>query len=153
MPLFRKRGNGEDEERDSSRDRFLNQQDILDRLEEEIFRADRFGRALVILCVVPQLVPGESPAAGEIAFARDVVAAQLRFSDRVGTLEDGTLVAVLPETEATSARVVAHRIAADLTVRSTGANRRNWLVGASTFPDDGSDPPAMVAAAMGRAQR
>jgi len=131
----------------------LEEQDILDRLEEEIFRADRYGRPLVVLCVVAQRVPGEALRPGETAFAVEAVSAQLRFSDRVGTLDDGTLVAMLPETDPAVARVIAHRVAADLAVCSVGANRRNWLTGTSMFPEDGADSLAMVQAVIDRADR
>jgi hypothetical protein len=49
------------------------------------------------------------------------------------------------------ARAIAHRIAADLTTRSTATFARKWSVGASTYPDDGEGPPAIVMAAMTRA--
>ncbi len=152
MPLFKRRGQG-DEPSEPSPARVLNLQEIFDRLEEEIFRADRYGRPLVVLCVVAQRIGDEAPPPAEAARAADVVDAQLRFSDRVGLLADGTIVVVLPETQADAARVVAHRIAADLAVRSAGASRRNWLVGTSTFPDGGADPPTMVQSALDRAQR
>jgi GGDEF domain-containing protein len=156
MPLFKKRRNDDDDtpaDAPGAADRLLDQTEILDRLEEEIFRADRYGRSLVVLCALPQLTTGEALGAAGIATAWEALSAQLRFSDRVGILNDGAFVAVLPETDAQSARVIAHRLAADLTVRSTGANRRNWLVGIGEWPVDGSDPPALVEAAMSRAQR
>jgi hypothetical protein len=155
MPLFKRRGRegGQGEESPQSVPRILNLQEIFDRLEEEIFRADRYARPLVVLCLAPQRIAGEAPQPGEIASAADFVSTALRFSDRVGVLTDGTIVAVLPETRPDVARVIAHRIAADLAVRSPAGTRRNWLAGTSTFPDDGADPPAMVQAALGRAQR
>jgi hypothetical protein len=155
MPLFKRRGReGEPgDEPPQGAPRIFNLQEIFDRLEEEIFRADRYARPLVVLCIVPQGVVGEVPQPGEIAAAADFVSTTLRFSDRVGVLTDGTIVAVLPETRPDVARVIAHRLAADLAVRSPAGTRRNWLAGTSTFPDDGADPPAMVQAALDRAQR
>lgn len=155
MPLF-KRHEREGEPGDEpprSASRILNLQEIFDRLEEEIFRADRYARALVVLCIVPQRIAGEAPQPDEIGSAADFVSTTLRFSDRVGVLTDGTIVAVLPETQPEVARVIAQRMAADLGVRSPTGSRRNWLAGTSTFPDDGADPPAMVQAALDRAQR
>lgn len=155
MPLFKRRGQEgkPGDEPPQGAPRILNLQEIFDRLEEEIFRADRYARPLVVLCIVPQRIVGEAPQPGEIASAADFVSTTLRFSDRVGVLTDGTIVAVLPETQLEVARVVAQRIAADLAVRSSAGTRRNWLAGTSTFPEDGADPPAMVQAALDRAQR
>jgi hypothetical protein len=154
MPLFKRRdpaGRPEDELSPPAT-RVLGQQDILDRIEEEMFRAERYGRPLAVLCALPQRLPNEAPERQEMLRAADAVTAQLRFSDRVGTLEDGTLVAVLPETPADVARVISHRIVADLAIRGAGASHVKWFVGVSTYPDDGSDPPSMVVAALKRAQ-
>jgi hypothetical protein len=136
---------------DATPSRILAEREILDRIEEEIFRAARYSRPLVVLCARAQLLTNEALSAAEINGAAETVGAQLRFSDRVGTLADGSVVAVLPETTMAVARVIAHRIAADLTLRSSGSASRKWSVGASTYPDDGADPPAIVMAAMTRA--
>jgi len=154
MPLFKRRGRDEQDGggQPPGAARILNLQGILDRIEEEIFRAERYGRPLVVLCFVPQRL-ADVPDKREIASAADFVSNELRFSDRVAVLTDGTIVAVLPETQPAVARVVAHRIAADLVVRSAGDTHRNWLAGASTFPDDGANPPALVQAAIDRAHR
>ena len=82
----------------------LNLQAIFDRLEEEIFRAERYSRPLAVLCIVPQRVVGEVPQPGEIASAADFVGSKLRFSDRVGVLTDGSILAILPETPLEVAR-------------------------------------------------
>ena len=130
MPLFKRRGRDEQPGDDSppAVARILNLQEIFDRLEEEIFRAERYARPLVVLCIVPQRL-GEAPDAREIAAAAAFVSSTLRFSDRVGVLTDGTIMALLPETQPEVAGVVAHRIAADLVVRSAAGTQRNWLAG------------------------
>jgi hypothetical protein len=153
MPIFKRRDPSHDDSTpgDATPSRILAEREILDRIEEEIFRAARYGRPLVVLCARAQLLTNETLSAREAAAAAEVVGAQLRFSDRVGTLADGSVVAVLPETTMAVARAIAHRIAADLTTRSTATFARKWSVGASTYPDDGEDPPAIVMAAMTRA--
>lgn len=156
MPPFKRRGKGDDAqdpEPSFPAARILSQQDILDRLEEEIVRAGRYSRALVVLCVVPQRPAGEALRPGETEFAAEAVSAHLRLSDRVGTLNDGMLIATLPETDIAVVRVIEQRVAADLAVRTAGGNRRNWRTGTSVFPEDGADPPALVQAAIDRAQR
>lgn len=154
MPLFKRRGQNEEPDGAPPGDsaRVLDLQDIFDRLEEEIFRAERYGRPLVCLCIVPQPPPG-APMQTELASAADFVSKELRFSDRVGVLTDGTIVAILPETQPAVARVVGDRIAGDLVMRSTGTTHRNWHAGTSAFPGDGADPPSLVQAAIDRAQR
>ena len=66
----------------------------------------------------------------------------------IGELRTGSLIAILPETDWTDARVVAQRIANDLTVRSSAVTTRKWKAGVSGFPDHGADPPTMVQHAM-----
>ena len=153
--MFKRRGQNEEPDGapPGGTARVLNLQDIFDRLEEEIFRAERYARPLVCLCIVPQSLPTGAPTQAEIASAAEFVITELRFSDRVGVLTDGIIVAVLPETQPAVARVVGHRIAGDLVTRSTGSTHRNWLAGTSAFPDDGADPPSLVQAAIDRAQR
>ena len=154
MPLFKRLGQNEEPDGPppGGSPRVLNLQAIFDRLEEEIFRAERYARPLVCLCIVPQSLPG-APTQAELGSAAEFVSKELRFSDRVGVLTDGTIVAVLPETQPAVARVVGDRIAGDLVMRSTGTTHRNWHAGTSAFPDDGADPPSLVQAAIDRAQR
>ena len=153
MPLFKRDAQKESGEQHSLASmRVLNQEGIFDRLEEEIFRAERYGRALMVLCVLPQRLPGEDPQPKETTLAADALSGRLRFSDRVGMLDDGTLVVLLPETSGDAARVVAHKIVADLAIRGSGLGHAKWLVGTSTFPEDGTDPSSMVVAAFQRAK-
>ncbi len=154
MPLFKRRTDDGEPGAPAdapSRSRVLSEPDILDRLEEEIVRATRYDRPLVVVCAVPQLLPNQSLGHEEIATAAEAIGVRLRFCDQIGALRDGTLVALLPETDAASARVVAHRLAADLVVRSAGQERRNWRAGVAQVPEDGADPPTVVRAAIARA--
>jgi hypothetical protein len=152
MPLFKRRGHEHQVDEPAGTSRVLTQREILDRLEEEIFLAERYGRSLAVLCVLPQLLPAEALDPVELATAADAVNARLRFSDRVGVLDEGTLVLVLPETSGDVARVIGQRIASDLGIRSAAAGHRKWLAGTGTFPEDGADPPTIVVAALQRAR-
>jgi hypothetical protein len=127
----------------------LRQHEILDAIADEIGRAHRNNCSVTVLCVVPQALRSKALQPMETALAADVVSAQLRFSDRMGSLSDGTLVIVLPEAPRDDAHVIASRIAAQLAMRGSGAR---WRVGTSAFPDDGVEPSTMVAAALQRAQ-
>lgn len=153
MPLFKRReedakaGDGSPK----ALARILSIEDIFDRLEEEIVRVQRYGGALSVFAITPQRLANALDER-EGASASEFVRTQLRFNDLVSVMTDGTVVAILPETEFDGARVVAHRIASDLTVRSTAERHRKWLSGVSAFPTDGEDPPALMQSAIDRAQ-
>ncbi len=149
MPLFKRRDDQPPEatEETPAWGRALCEQEIRAELGVEVWRAGRYGRPLSVLCVVQQLLVGEALVAGEIEAVAAAVRPQLRLSDRLGTLADGRLVAVLPETEGAGARVLAQRVAMDLAIRSAGAHRRNWLGGSSTFPEEGTDEATLIEAA------
>lgn len=78
---------------------------------------------------------------------------QLRDVDHVGLLNDGSFVAVLPETEQHAAHVAALRIASELTLRSGAVRQRNWLVGAAELWAECDSPDALLAAAVANAIR
>ncbi len=132
----------------------MSEHDIFNRLEEEIARAERYGRYLSIICLLPQRLVVETPRPEEIDLAAEAVRDHLRFSDQIGRLGDGTIVVILPETQGDTARVTAHRMVADLAVRSRapGWGHAKWLAGVSTVPDDGRDPPTLVTTALHRAE-
>lgn len=149
MPLFKRREEQPPEATAAppAWERSLCEEEIRAELGVEVWRAGRYGRPLSVLCVVPQLLVGEALVAGELEAVAAAVRRQLRLSDRLGTLADGRLVAVLPETDGAGARVLAQRVAMDLAVRSAGLHRRNWLGGSSTCPEDGTDKATLIEAA------
>ncbi len=157
MPLFKRREQAEHNEVPAapaaSTRRILSEPEIREHLDEEAGRARRYGRPLIVLCLVPQKLPGEVLRPGELESVADIVRTHLRQSDRVGALDTGVLVAVLPETDFAGARVAAHRLSADLAIRSTGTQARNWLPGVAEFPADGEDASALIDSAMARAHR
>lgn len=155
MPLFRRHEQKAElgDQPSPPATRILSQNDIFDRIEEEISRAQRHGRFLSVLCVLPQRLPGEEPEPRETTLAADVVSAELRLQDCLGRLDDETLVVVLPETSADAARVIAHRVVSDLAIRGGGLGHAKWFVGASSFSDDSADPPEVVSIALRRARR
>lgn len=106
-----------------------------------------------MLCLIPQKLPGEVLRPSELESVADIVRTHLRQSDRVGALDTGALVAVLPETDFAGARVAAHRLSADLAIRSAGTHARNWLPGVADFPADGEDASALIDSAVAKAHR
>jgi hypothetical protein len=80
-------------------------------------RRHRPRGASSLLTLEPQLLPGERLAPAEHAVAERVLSSQLRGSDRVCTDADGSFVIVLANCSGDNARVVAHRIGAEVTLR------------------------------------
>lgn len=157
MPLFKRREHTEDNEEPAaqaaSSRRILSEPEIREHLDEEAGRARRYGRPLIVLCLVPQKLPGEVLQPGELESVADIVRTHLRQSDRVGALDTGALVAVLPETDSVGARVVAHRLSADLAIRSAGTHQRNWLPGVAESPAEGEDTSSLIDSAVAKAHR
>jgi hypothetical protein len=130
--------------------------EILNRLEEEIDRAGRYGRPLTVVCVAPQLLAGQTIPSQEMTGAATSVTDQLRFCDVVGTFQAGSMtaiLAILPEASQDDARPIAHRLATDLVRRSAGNQQRNWRSGIASVPQDGTDVSSIVQIAYTRAAR
>lgn len=76
------------------------------------------------------------------------LAYQLRRADAVAALADGAYVAILPDTPADAAQIVAQRIAGDLAIRSAAINRRNFLLGIAVYPHDATIASDLIDAAV-----
>jgi len=98
-------------------------------LGDELARVHRYGRPLSVLRILGYLLPHEKLHPAEHALVRETLAAQLRNTDHVGVMSDGSYLAVLPETPEPAAEAVAQRVAAELSLRSASLNKRTWLVG------------------------
>ncbi len=79
-------------------------------------------------------------------------AAVLRSCDVVAALDDGEIIAVLPETDSVQATSAAQRVAAELTRRGAHLNQRKWAAGVASPPDGGEDPPTLAITAIERAR-
>ncbi len=118
----------------------------------QVERATSGGSSFCVLYIAPQALPGERIIAAEAGIVSGLIIGQLRDDDRAGTVADDAYLVVLPNTRHDQARVVAHRLATEFTVRSSHVNRRNWRVGIAVFPDDGMDPATLTDTAVTRAR-
>src|SRR5256885_4657981 len=82
---------------------------IVKIIEYELDRAGRYGRPLSLIRAIVHLLPSESISMPEKENALAAVTSQLRNADLVGTLPDGSVIGVLPETTGEAAQVTARR--------------------------------------------
>ncbi len=133
--------------------RLLVEAAVLRALDYELTRATRYGRPFAVLRIVAHLLPSELPGADEIQSVGACISGQLRDVDRMGTLDDGSFVALLPETDEPAANVAAGRISSELTLRSGAVYQRNWLVGAAELWPECESADALLVAALANAIR
>jgi hypothetical protein len=117
-------------------------------LDDAIHRHGGPSGAVAVLCIIPQLLPGEHITHDEAQMVTRSLARQLRRADAVAALADGAYVAVLPDTPGDAAQIVAQRIAGDLSIRSAGINRRNFLIGLAVYPHDAAIASDLIDAAV-----
>lgn len=122
--------------------------EIIKALSDEMARARRYARPLSVLCVMPQLLPGEALHDEERMFAEQAIERCLRHTDRIGVLDDGAFFGVLTETDADAAWAAAQRISNELSLRSAAVNRQNWLAGAVPYDGIEREPSTVLAQAV-----
>jgi GGDEF domain-containing protein len=89
---------------------------LIDRLEEEITRAGRHGTPLGCLLVrldgrlEMQRTHGQRLIGELFVYARGTLSREVRRFDRLGDLEEGELLVLLPGADSASAEVVARRV-------------------------------------------
>ncbi len=135
------------------RARVVSESDLFDRIEDEIERCKRYERVAAVACLIPLLVPGEAFARRELEAALGTASQLLRSCDIVAPLGGDGILAILPETVLDTARIAAHRVAAELTRRSGSIQQRKWRSGLVSVPLGGDDPLSLVAEAMSSAGR
>lgn len=122
--------------------------EIRERLATELWRASRFGRPVSLLTATPGLLAGERIWREEVQFAEAAIARLLRRSDSVGRLGEAGFLIVLPETDLDAAVAVAHRLQAELGLRSGAINRRDWRVGSASYPMHGEGGDELITASL-----
>lgn len=120
---------------------------IVDQVERRRSAAESF----TVLCVTPQLTGMSPVSAAEAEASTRTISTQLRINDQFCMLDDGSYIVVLAETPEDDARVVARRIASELTLRSGGINQRKWLAGVAQYPGDARTEAALIALAQASA--
>jgi GGDEF domain-containing protein len=108
------------------------------RVQEELQRCTRYGRAFTLIFWEPRLLPGEVLENEAIARIGEVIKDGLRQTDLGTQLERTRFAALLIESEHNTARTVAYRMKASLSSRVRGGPG-TWRTGLAVFPDDGVD--------------
>ena len=111
------------------------------RLAEEIARADRYQRSFVVVLLEPANLLAD-PTDDMYARAAKALRQSLRFSDFAGQFDEERFLALLPETDRAGAKIVGHRLLADL--RSSSEPPIRWRGALVTYPEDGDDPDALI---------
>ena len=115
------------------------------RLEGEIERAARHERNLSLVMLEPADLLDEPPDETRAAAAK-TLRRVLRGSDFAAQYDDERFIVLLPETDATGARVAARRLIAGL--YSSGVPPVLWRGSLVTYPEDGADPDVLTDRAL-----
>ena len=115
---------------------FLTEEHFLQRLQQEMERADREERWYSVVVCAPQRLPGEG-VADIVQVAADCVRGLIRDNDLAGRLEGDVLAVGLPDTGPDGARVFAYRAQGDLRQRSYRLRNTLWEAASATLPEDG----------------
>ncbi len=101
---------------------------VLYRLEQELYRARRYGAPLTILVSEPQLITGEHVRSDGREAAASAAAKSARSLDLVGWLDDSRIIMVLPMTDAPSARFAATRMRDEMWLLSYTHGGQKWQI-------------------------
>lgn len=145
MPLFKKGNAAPEREHDNAPSDALAQADLARHLDDEVWRAARYGRPLVLVCLAPRMLAGERLTQSERQMAIDALRACLRRSDVVGEAGEGVFVAVLPETDDAAGASVAFRLRSELSLRSAGRRQVNWHMSSTVRTEEQSGEQLLLA--------
>jgi hypothetical protein len=101
---------------------------VLYRLEQELYRARRYGPPLTILVSEPQLIVGERVRQDGREAAAIAAAKSARSLDLVGWLDESRIIMVLPMTDAPSARFAATRMRDEMWLLSYTHGGQKWQI-------------------------
>ena len=119
------------------------------RADEEVVRADRFLRDLSITVCMPQVLPGDDGRAA-VTSAGKRIRPLIRDVDFAGYIDDAIAI-VLLETPEDGANVLAQRLRSELGLRGSHIGALIWLVGSSSYPNQGQDFDTLLTAARAAA--
>jgi hypothetical protein len=101
---------------------------VLYRLEQELYRARRYGPPLTVLISEPQLISGERVRRDGREAAAAAAAKSARQLDLVGWLDENRIIMVLPMTDAPSARFAATRMRDEMWLLSYTHGGQKWQI-------------------------
>ena len=117
------------------------------KLKREVEQAAKAQRTYAVLACVPQSLPGEI-ASDVVSVVAECVLGIVREQDMPGTVGRDIVALGLAETDAAGARVIAHRLQNELTLRSTPLRNTVWESGFACLPEDGLTAEELLDAAI-----
>jgi hypothetical protein len=106
-----------------------------------------------VLRVVPQLVGSGAVTRAETDAVTNTLAAGLRSYDRFCLFDDATYMIVLAHAGDDQGRIVAQRLAVEMTMRSAALRRRKWMVSVAPYPYDERTAAVLADLAAGDADQ
>ena len=116
-------------------------------LQEAVEEAVAEQQPYTILACLPQTLPGEVTA-DVVQVVAECIQSMLRDEDISGLLEGNIVVVGLPGTDASGARVLAHRLQSELTLRSTPLRNTLWDAAFACLPEQGLTADELLEAAI-----
>ncbi|MCH8900879.1 MAG: GGDEF domain-containing protein [Chloroflexi bacterium] len=126
-------------------------EDFRHQLDAEIDRATKENLPYAVLACVPQQLSGED-ATDLIAAAADSLPELVRQSDLIGLLPSQVLAIGAPETPASGAQALAHRLQNELSIRSGYIRTTKWQAGYACGPEDGATLQELLQSAIDAAR-
>ena len=120
-------------------------------LVAEVERATKENLPYAVLACIPRQLSGED-ATDLIAAAADSLPGLIRQSDLVGLLPSLVLAIGAPETPASGAQALAHRLQSELSIRSAYIRNTKWQAGYACGPEDGATLQDLLQSAIDAAR-
>lgn len=121
------------------------------QLVTEVERATKENLPYAVLACVPQQLSGED-ATDLIEAAAGSLPGLVRQSDLVGLLPSQVLAIGAPETPASGAQALAHRLQSELSIRSAYIRTTKWQTGYACGPEDGATLQELLQSAIDAAR-
>ena len=126
-------------------------EDFRRQVVAEIDRATKENLPYAVLACVPQQLSGED-ATDLIEAAAGSLPGLVRQSDLVGLLPSQVLAIGAPETPASGAQALAHRLQSELSIRSMHIRTTKWQAGYACGPEDGATLQELLQSAIDAAR-
>ncbi len=152
MRLFKKRQHpdgapaaGEPEAEPRAITPLLAEEELRQRLVRTVAAATSRASEFCVVCLAPQVLPGQTLPDPELEMAMAVLHRHVRPTDYAGRLGPERLVVVLPDTVEPLGRIVSHRMTSELTLQSARFNHRKWFGAVAAFPTDATSADDLIA--------
>ena len=126
-------------------------EDFRHHVVEEIERATKENLPYAVLVCIPRQLSGED-ATDLIEAAAESLPELVRQSDLIGLLPSRVLAIGAPETAASGAQALAHRLQNELSIRSGYIRTTIWQAGYACGPEDGATLQELLQSAIDAAR-